>query len=91
MQGQAYARSNGPAAVWAAGACADEQQDRQRLLPQAIASLPPKVRAIVLVRSRAQLSLSQIACLLDMPATTAKTSFARAKLRLQQVLKEGKP
>ena len=56
----------------------------------AIASLPPKFRAIVLLRYRAQLSLSQIACMLDMPVATAKTYFARAKLRLRQALKEAK-
>jgi RNA polymerase sigma factor (sigma-70 family) len=64
-----------------------EQHDLQRLLLQAIASLPPKPRAIVMLRYTAQLPFPQIACILDMPAATAKTYFARAKVRLRQALK----
>jgi RNA polymerase sigma-70 factor (ECF subfamily) len=67
-----------------------EHQDLQYVLQQAIASLPPKPRAVVMLRYTAQLSFPQIACILDMPAATAKTYFARAKVRLRQVLKEAK-
>jgi RNA polymerase sigma factor (sigma-70 family) len=67
-----------------------EQHDLQRLVQQAITSLPPKLRAVVLLRYTAQLSFPQIACILDMQAATAKTYFARAKVRLRQALKEAK-
>ncbi len=67
-----------------------EQHDLQHLLQQAIASLPPKPRAIVMLRYTAQLSFPQIASILDMQAATAKTYFARAKVRLRQALKEAK-
>jgi RNA polymerase sigma-70 factor (ECF subfamily) len=68
-----------------------EHQELQGLLQQAIASLPPKFRAIVLLRYKAQLPLSQIAYLLHIPEATAKTYYARAKLRLRRALKEDKP
>jgi RNA polymerase sigma-70 factor (ECF subfamily) len=63
-----------------------EQHDLQCLLQQAIASLPPKLRTIVMLRYTTQLSFPQIACMLDMQAATVKTYFARAKVRLRQAL-----
>jgi RNA polymerase sigma factor (sigma-70 family) len=63
-----------------------EQHDLQCLLQQAIASLPTKLRAIVMLRYTTQLSFPQIACILDMQAATVKTYFARAKVRLRQAL-----
>jgi len=73
--------SKGPAEVL-------EQQELQCLLQQAIASLPTKLRTIVMLRYAAQLSFPQIGCILDMQAATAKTYFARAKMRLRRALED---
>jgi RNA polymerase sigma-70 factor, ECF subfamily len=48
-------------------------------LRAAIGSLPPRVRAVVLLRTEAQLSYDEIGQVLGMPVSTAKTAFFRAK------------
>lgn len=63
-----------------------ERQDLQQLLRNAIASLPPKFRAVVSLRYAAQLKFSEIGRILGMPEPTAKTYFARAKLLLRKNL-----
>ncbi|MBE3558463.1 MAG: sigma-70 family RNA polymerase sigma factor [Ktedonobacteraceae bacterium] len=63
-----------------------ECQDLQRLLQQAIQSLPPKFRAVVLSRYISQLSFAEIGRILDMPEATAKTYFHRAKVLLRKTL-----
>ncbi len=68
-----------------------ERHDLQNILQQAISSLPPKFRSVVLLRYASQLSFSEIGQALQMPEATAKTYFQRAKpllrARLQDQLK----
>jgi RNA polymerase sigma-70 factor (ECF subfamily) len=65
-----------------------EHHDLQQMLQEAIATLPPKFRAVVLLRYAAQLSFSEIGHTLQMPEATAKTYFQRAKPLLRAALKE---
>ncbi len=63
-----------------------ECQDLQQLLQEAIQSLPPKFRSVVLLRYISQLSFAEIGKTLGMPEATAKTYFHRAKMLLRRVL-----
>jgi RNA polymerase sigma factor (sigma-70 family) len=63
-----------------------ERHDLQVVLKQAIQSLPPKFRAVVLLRYTSQLSFAEIGRTLNMPEATAKTYFHRAKVLLRKVL-----
>jgi RNA polymerase sigma-70 factor (ECF subfamily) len=63
-----------------------ERHDLQQLLQNAIQSLPPKFRAVVLLRYVSQLSFSEIGKALSMPEATAKTYFHRAKILLRKSL-----
>jgi RNA polymerase sigma factor (sigma-70 family) len=65
-----------------------EQHDLQEILQRAISTLPPKFRAVVLLRYTAQLSFSEIGQALHMPEATAKTYFQRAKPVLRAALAE---
>ena len=65
-----------------------EHHDLQQMLQEAIATLPPKFRAVVLLRYAAQLSFSEIGHTLQMPEATAKTYFQRAKPLLRAALKQ---
>ena len=56
-----------------------ERRDVQESLLTAIRALPPKFRAVVLLRYAAQLSYAEIGRALHMPEATAKTYFQRAK------------
>ncbi len=56
-----------------------ERRDVQETLLKAIRALPPKFRAVVLLRYAAQLSYAEIGRVLTMPEATAKTYFQRAK------------
>jgi RNA polymerase sigma factor (sigma-70 family) len=56
-----------------------ERRDLQRRLHQAISALPPKFRAIVVLRYASHLSFSEIGQTLGIPEATAKTYFHRAK------------
>jgi len=56
-----------------------ERREVQDILLKAIGALPPKFRAVVLLRYAAQLSYAEIGRLLTMPEATAKTYFQRAK------------
>lgn len=53
--------------------------DSQRQLQGAIQLLPPRFRSVVLLRYAGQLSFSEIGKALNMPESTAKTYFQRAK------------
>ncbi|HEY0756453.1 MAG TPA: sigma-70 family RNA polymerase sigma factor [Ktedonobacteraceae bacterium] len=64
-----------------------ERHDLQQILQEAINSLPPKFRAVVLLRYTGQLSFSEIGQTLQMPEATAKTYFQRAKPLLRAALK----
>jgi RNA polymerase sigma factor (sigma-70 family) len=63
-----------------------EQRDLQRSLLRAIGTLPPKFRAVVLLRYARQLSFCDIAQILRMPEATAKTYMQRAKPLLRAAL-----
>ncbi len=63
-----------------------ERHDLQLNLCQAIESLPPKFRAVVVLRYTSQLSFSEIGRTLSMPEATAKTYFHRAKALLRKIL-----
>jgi RNA polymerase sigma factor (sigma-70 family) len=63
-----------------------ERRDLQQSLQKAIQSLPPKFRAVVVLRYAAQLSFSEIGQTLEMPEATAKTYFQRAKPLLRAAL-----
>jgi len=64
-----------------------ERHDLQHILQEAIDGLPPKFRAVVLLRYSGQLSFSEIGRALEMPEATAKTYFQRAKPLLRAALK----
>lgn len=63
-----------------------ERRDLQQLLVKAIQSLPPKFRAVVILRYASQLSFSEIGKALSMPEATAKTYFHRAKALLRKII-----
>jgi RNA polymerase sigma factor (sigma-70 family) len=63
-----------------------ERRDLQQDIQTAIQSLPPKFRAVVLLRYMAQLSFAEIGRTLKMPEATAKTYFHRAKVLLRKIL-----
>ena len=63
-----------------------ERSDLQMTLQKAIQKLPPKFRAVVLLRYSSQLSFSEIGHTLNMPEATAKTYFQRAKPLLRAAL-----
>lgn len=63
-----------------------ECHDLQHCLQQAVQALPPKYRAIVLLRYASQLSFAEIGQVLAMPEATAKTYFQRAKSLLRRSL-----
>ena len=63
-----------------------ELHDLQQVLQRAIQSLPPRFRAVVLLRYVSQLSFSEIGRSLGMPEATAKTYFHRAKALLRKML-----
>lgn len=63
-----------------------ERHDLQQVLQKAIQTLPPKFRAVVILRYMAQLSFSEIGRTLHMPEATAKTYFHRAKVLLRKML-----
>jgi RNA polymerase sigma factor (sigma-70 family) len=63
-----------------------ERHDLQQTLREAIESLPPKFRAVVLLRYTSQLSFTEIGRTLNMPEATAKTYFHRAKVLLRKIL-----
>ncbi|GAC1357485.1 MAG: RNA polymerase sigma factor [Ktedonobacteraceae bacterium] len=63
-----------------------ERNDLQAKLRHAIDSLPPKFRAVVLLRYTSQLSFSEIGKVLNMPEATAKTYFQRARPLLRAAM-----
>ncbi|EFH87910.1 RNA polymerase sigma factor [Ktedonobacter racemifer] len=63
-----------------------ERCEMQLVLQEAIASLPPKFRAVVWLRYVYQPSFSEIGKVLNIPTATVKARFYRAKLLLRQKL-----
>ncbi|MBV9230081.1 MAG: RNA polymerase sigma factor [Chloroflexi bacterium] len=63
-----------------------EHHDLQHTLQSAIQRLPPKFRAVVLLRYSTQMSFSEIGQTLNMREATVKTYFQRARPLLRAVL-----
>jgi RNA polymerase sigma-70 factor (ECF subfamily) len=63
-----------------------ERHDLQVLLQEAIQTLPPKFRSVVVLRYASQMSFSEIGQVLSMPEATAKTYFHRAKVLLRKII-----
>ncbi len=63
-----------------------EQHELQEQLHQAIDKLPAKFRQVVLLRYAGRLNFGEIGTILNMPQSTAKTYFQRAKPLLRQAL-----
>jgi RNA polymerase sigma factor (sigma-70 family) len=63
-----------------------EQHELRELLLEAIETLPPPFRMVVLLRYATQLSFREIGQALGMPEATAKTYFFRAKKPLRTLL-----
>ena len=63
-----------------------EHHELQHALQQAIQALPPKFRTVVLLRYAGQLSFAEIGRVLQMPTTTVKSFFYRARPRLAALL-----
>ena len=63
-----------------------EQHDTQRALRQAIQTLSPKMRQVVLLRYVGQLSFAEIGQTLTIPEATAKSYFLRSKHLLRATL-----
>jgi RNA polymerase sigma factor (sigma-70 family) len=63
-----------------------ERVDLSCSLQKAIATLPPRLRPVVRLRCFRELTFAEIARLLNVPETTAKTSFYRALPRLREML-----
>jgi RNA polymerase sigma-70 factor (ECF subfamily) len=63
-----------------------ERHDLQQRLQQAIVALPPKIRAVVVLRYAAHLGFAEIGQTLGIPLSTAKARFQRAKPLLRASL-----
>ena len=63
-----------------------EMSERHGSLHEAIASLPPKFRSIVLLHCFRQLTFTEIGRMLDMPASTVKTYYYRSLPQLRRTL-----
>jgi RNA polymerase sigma factor (sigma-70 family) len=63
-----------------------ERRDLQREIQHAILALPHTYRSVVLLYYREQLNFSEIGRALNMPGSTVKTQFHRAKPLLRAVL-----
>jgi RNA polymerase sigma-70 factor, ECF subfamily len=63
-----------------------ERRDVQALLQDAIESLPPKFRSVVILRYVSQMSFPEIGQVLAMPESTAKTYFHRAIALLRKTI-----
>ncbi len=66
-------------------------EERQRLLKLAIDKLPPKMRRCVWLRVYQDMSYRDIADLLDVNVTTAKSQVSLARARLRSLLAEHYP
>lgn len=65
-----------------------ERHDLQQLLREAIVALPPRYRQVVALRYTTDLTFAEIAAALELPESTAKTLFQRAKPMLREALRD---
>jgi len=63
-----------------------ERADLQRILHEAVQTLPERYRQVVAMRYTGELSFTEIADALNLPENTVKTHFHRAKALLRQRL-----
>jgi RNA polymerase sigma-70 factor, ECF subfamily len=63
-----------------------EVHDEQSTIYAAIKTLPPKFRAVVWLHYKEDLTFTEIGNRLNMPMSTAKTYFHRARMRLRTTL-----
>src|ERR1700730_8134983 len=68
-----------------------ERKELKQLLHEAINGLPPKYRAVVLLRYTGQLTFAEISKTLNMPEATTKTYFQRARPLLRAALSSLRP
>jgi RNA polymerase sigma-70 factor (ECF subfamily) len=64
-----------------------ERRDLQRLLADAIGTLPERYRAVVAMRYVTDLTFAEIGAALGLPENTVKTFFQRAKALLREYLR----
>jgi len=60
--------------------------DTQRIIHQAMESLPPKYKSVMMLRYIQDLSLQEVGDILDMPVTTIKTRVHRGREFLRKKL-----
>jgi RNA polymerase sigma-70 factor (ECF subfamily) len=65
-----------------------ERRDLQRLLGEAIGTLPERYRAVVAMRYVTDLTFAEIGQALGLPENTVKTFFQRSKALLRDYLRE---
>ncbi len=65
-----------------------EQHDLRMAIEEAIAALPPRYRAVVVLRYLENLSYQEIADVLDLPIGTVKTHLYRARDLLRKILNQ---
>jgi RNA polymerase sigma factor (sigma-70 family) len=63
-----------------------QRPDLQHVLQEAIMTLPPKRRALVILRYVSRLSFAEIGRVLEMPVSVAQTCLAQTKIDLRQHL-----
>jgi RNA polymerase sigma-70 factor (ECF subfamily) len=76
-----------PAAVGPSPEAVCEQAEYGRLIAQMVAELPEPLRVVLVLRHYEDMNFEQIARLLGEPASTIKSRFRAALLRLRQRLK----
>lgn len=64
-----------------------EQAESDRLIARTVAELPEPLRVVLVLRHYEEMSFEQIARLLGEPASTVKSRFSAALLRLRQRLR----
>ncbi len=64
------------------------QEERRRIIEEAIEQLPPRYRHVIILRHKEEKSYEEIAELLDLPLGTVKAQIFRARELLNKILKE---
>lgn len=68
-----------------------ERTEGEALVRDAIGKLPPKYRDVIVLRQLQELSVSEVAAILDVPEGTVKTHLHRARSALASMLTEDEP
>lgn len=67
------------------------RQEARERVDRALAELPPDFRMALVLVDLAELSIAEVARVLDVPENTVKTRVHRARLRLRKAVEEGLP